>query len=104
MQARQSVICSDKRLGENLEGFPTQRATLEGENQLRWVSGLLYASRFAVRLPGLFCVYLSLVDYIVGKQGCDYLVHKMLLEWWEGKLELEDGRRKGRRNSGENRA
>ena len=32
-------MCSEECLGENSKGFPTQRAALEGEDQLRWVGG-----------------------------------------------------------------
>ena len=41
-------------LGKNPKGFPTQRAVLEEEDQLRWVGG--FSSRIvssSVRLPGL---------------------------------------------------
>ena len=34
-----SVLCSDRCLDENPRSFPTQRAALEGEDQLRWAGG-----------------------------------------------------------------
>ena len=33
-KARQFLACSEECFGESLEGFPTQRATLEEEDQL----------------------------------------------------------------------
>ena len=43
---------SDECLGENPKGFPTQRAALKGEGQLRWVGG--FSSR-ALLLLLLLC-------------------------------------------------
>ena len=53
-------MCSDERLGESPEGFPTQRAALEREDQLRWMGG--FSSRASlllsiVRFPGPSLAY-----------------------------------------------
>jgi hypothetical protein len=38
-------MCDERCLGENPKGFPTQRAALGKEDQLRWVGGTSHTRR-----------------------------------------------------------
>ena len=124
------MLCSDERLGETPEGFPTQRAALEGEDQLQWAGGFSSHTSLlpqwdplvrtlgvilAVNLHMRGCVVFRsffVADRSFGFDLVNYFVSEVMVlsytnyfrEWWEGEFILEDERRKDRRSNGGSRA
>ena len=105
-------------LGKNPKGFPTQRAALEGKDQLRWAGGfpshvslllLLCDPLVQVVCVNLFAIFMCddvLRHWSVVRFGlvARFALRAVVLlhancfwERWEGEFLLEDGRWKGQR-------
>ena len=88
---------SEECLGENPEGFPTQRAALEEEDQLRWVGGISSHALFLPQCDSLVQVLRATLNAVcmwdegVFPQVDCFSFYSGLILFWSFLCELRSG-------------